>query len=89
MKLDRPRGIEGIDFSSLKSLRKLEVTYGDGSKADVAAQITTLFGLLKHVPSLKVMRLNLSSLDIVTFTALVIDNCQRYNIESLFEFKVD
>jgi len=89
MKLDRPRGIEGIDFSSFKSLRKLEVTYGDGSKADVAAQITTLFGLLKNVPSLKLMRLNLSSLDIVTFTALVIDNCQRYNIERLLEFQVD
>lgn len=83
MKLEKPKNFEGIDFASMKALRRLEVSFGE---SPAESQLSGFFALIKHLPLLDMLRLTLPALDLTTFTALVVENSQRNNIEKLLEF---
>lgn len=73
MKLDRPKNLKGIDFSSLKSLDTLEVSFVD-PKTDLQqseSQLKQLISLLQNAPVIKRAKVSLSCLTSQTFISVV------------------
>lgn len=53
MRLERPRNIIGIDFTSFKSLRRLELVLTDSQpKVDVESQLAIVMNQVKSIPAL-------------------------------------
>jgi hypothetical protein len=78
MKLKCPLNLKGIDFSSLKKLRRLEVSFDKNSDLEKSeSKLRLLFNLLLETPKLSKLWIEASSLTVQTFIELV--NLQKKN----------
>ena len=56
---------------------------------EIESNVLNFFNLLKEVPHVKIVRINLPELTLATLTSMLVENFQRENVSDLLEFKVD
>ena len=56
---------------------------------EIESNVINFFNLLKEVPHVKIVRLDLPELTLATLTTMLVENFQRENVSELLEFRID
>ena len=83
--------MQGINFTSFKTLRRLDLSFCDSkmNSTEIESNVLKFFNLLKEVPYVVIVRLDLPELTLKTFSTILVENFQRENVSDLLEFRVD
>ena len=90
-KLRQTKNLEGINYTSLKSLQRIDLSYRDPlmTQADIASNLFTFFRLIREVPQVQSVRIDVLTITLEVFTSLLLDNYQSSKISEQLEFRVD
>lgn len=81
-KLRQTKNLQGINYTSLKALQRIDLSYRDPlmNQAEIASNLFTFFSLIREVPQVQSVRVDVLTITLEVFTSLILDNLQSSKI---------